>query len=317
MPPDAIAGHEPAKAVARAADVIAQAHRQALMRPEVISFFDEPTNTASHVVRDPASRRCAIVDSVLDYDAASGRTATQAADKIITFIRDQELEVEWIVETHVHADHLSAAPYIKGRLGGALGIGENIRVVQDIFGTVFNAGTEFQRDGSQFDHLFRDGEQFSIGALEAIALHTPGHTPACMTYVIGNAAFVGDTLFMPDYGTARADFPGGDARTLYRSARRVLSLPDSTRLFLCHDYKAPGRSGFQWETTVAAERRHNVHMHDGVSEDEFVRMRSARDAQLAMPKLILPSVQVNMRAGEFPPAEDDGRAYLKIPLNKF
>jgi glyoxylase-like metal-dependent hydrolase (beta-lactamase superfamily II) len=312
-----LAEHDPAQAVARACDVIVQANGQALKRPEVISFFDEPTNTASHVVRDPASRRCAIVDSVLDYDAASGRTATGAADKIIAFVRDQELEVEWILETHVHADHLSAAPYIKERLGGALGIGENIRVVQAIFGKVFNAGTEFQRDGSQFDHLFVDGEGFSIGALDAVALHTPGHTPACMTYVIGDAAFVGDTLFMPDYGTARADFPGGDARTLYRSARRVLSLPDTTRLFLCHDYKAPGRSGFQWETTVAAERAHNVHMHDGVSEDEFVSMRSARDAQLAMPKLILPSVQVNMRAGEFPPAENDGQAYLKIPLNKF
>ena len=266
---------------------------------------------------DPASWRCAIVDSVLDYDAGAGRTATDAADKIIAFVRDQGLEVEWILETHVHADHLSAAPYIKERLGGALGIGENIRVVQDIFGKVFNAGTEFQRDGSQFDHLFIDGERFTIGGLDAVALHTPGHTPACMTYVIGDAAFVGDTLFMPDYGTARADFPGGDARMLYHSARRVLSLPDATRLFLCHDYKAPGRGEFQWETTVAAERVHNVHMHDGVGEDEFVRMRSARDAQLGLPKLILPSVQVNMRAGQFPPAEGDGQAYLKIPLNKF
>jgi len=214
------------------------------------------------------------------------------------------------------ADHLSAAPYIKERLGGALGIGEQLRVVQDVFGKVFNAGTEFQRDGSQFDHLFIDGECFTIGELDAIAWHTPGHTPDCMTYVIGDAAFVGDTLFMPDYGTARADFPGGNARTLYRSVRRVLSLPGATRLFLCHDYKAPGRSEFQWETTVAAERAHNVHIRDGVSEDEFVRMRTARDAKLGMPKLILPSVQVNMRAGEFPPAEDDGQTYLKIPLNQ-
>jgi glyoxylase-like metal-dependent hydrolase (beta-lactamase superfamily II) len=301
---------------ANATDLVTQALSQPPKRPEVISFFDEPTNTASHVVRDPASRRCAIVDSVLDYDAASGRTSTEAADKIIAFVRDHGLEVEWILETHVHADHLSAAPYIKERLGGTLGIGENIRVVQGIFGKVFNAGTEFQRDGSQFDHLFADGEQFSIGALDAVALHTPGHTPACMTYVIGDAAFVGDTLFMPDNGTARADFPGGDARALYRSARRVLSLPKSTRLFLCHDYKAPGRSEFRWETTVAAERAHNVHMHDGVSEREFVRMRMARDAQLGMPKLILPSVQVNMRAGQFPPPEDDARSYLKIPLNK-
>jgi glyoxylase-like metal-dependent hydrolase (beta-lactamase superfamily II) len=312
-----IADHDPTQAVARARDVVAQALSEAPKRPEVISFFDEATNTASHVVRDPGSRRCAIVDSVLDYDAASGRTAREAADKIIAFVRDQGLEVEWILETHVHADHLSAAPYMKERLGGALGIGENIRVVQDIFGKVFNAGTEFQRDGSQFDHLFIDGERFTIGGLDAVALHTPGHTPACMTYVIGDAAFVGDTLFMPDYGTARADFPGGDARMLYHSARRVLSLPDATRLFLCHDYKAPGRGEFQWETTVAAERVHNVHMHDGVGEDEFVRMRSARDAQLGLPKLILPSVQVNMRAGQFPPAEGDGQAYLKIPLNKF
>jgi glyoxylase-like metal-dependent hydrolase (beta-lactamase superfamily II) len=313
----AIADHDPAQAVAKARDVVAQALGKMPKRPQVFSFFDEPTNTASHVVRDPASRRCAIVDSVLDYDAASGRTATEAAGKIIAFVRDQGLEVEWIIETHVHADHLSAAPYIKERLGGALGIGANIRVVQDIFGKVFNAGTEFQRDGSQFDHLFADGERFSIGGLDAVALHTPGHTPACMTYVIGDAAFVGDTLFMPDYGTARADFPGGDAHTLYRSARRVLSLPGSTRLFLCHDYKASGRSDFQWETTVAAERAHNVHVHDGVSEDEFVGMRGARDAQLGMPKLILPSVQVNMRAGEFPPAENNGQTYLKIPLNKF
>ena len=317
MSANAIANHDPTLAVLRACDVVARALSQTQKRPEVISFFDEPTNTASHVVCDSASWRCAIVDSVLDYDAGAGRTATDAADKIIAFVRDQGLEVEWILETHLHADHLSAAPYMKERLGGALGIGENIRVVQDIFGKVFNAGTEFQRDGSQFDHLFIDGERFTIGGLDAVALHTPGHTPACMTYVIGDAAFVGDTLFMPDYGTARADFPGGDARMLYRSARRVLSLPDATRLFLCHDYKAPGRGEFQWETTVAAERVHNVHMHDGVGEDEFVRMRSTRDAQLGLPKLILPSVQVNMRAGQFPPAEGDGQAYLKIPLNKF
>jgi glyoxylase-like metal-dependent hydrolase (beta-lactamase superfamily II) len=316
MSANATADHDPAQAVARACDVVAQALSQPPKRPDVISFFDEPTNTASHVVRDPSSQRCAIVDSVLDYDAASGRTATEAADNIVAFVRDHGLEAEWILETHVHADHLSAAPYIKEGLGGALGIGENIRVVQGIFGKVFNAGTEFQRNGSQFDHLFADGERFSIGALDAVALHTPGHTPACMTYVIGDAAFVGDTLFMPDYGTARADFPGGDARALYRSARRVLSLPESTRLFLCHDYKAPGRSEFRWETTVAAERAHNVHVHDGVSEGEFVRMRMARDAQLGMPKLILPSVQVNMRAGQFPPPEDDAQSYLKIPLNK-
>jgi len=297
-------------------DVVTRALCQAAKRPEVTSFFDEPTNTASHLVWDPASRHCAVLDSVLDYDAASGRTATESADELIAFIRDQGLEVEWILETHVHADHLSAAPYIKERIGGALGIGENVRIVQNVFGKVFNAGTEFQRDGSQFDHLFIDGEGFTIGELDAVALHTPGHTPDGITYVIGDAAFVGDTLFMPDYGTARADFPGGDARTLYRSARRVLSLPGATRLFLCHDYKAPGRSEFRWETTVTAERADNVHIHNGVSEDEFVRMRIARDAQLGMPKLILPSVQVNMRAGEFPPAEDDGQTYLKIPLNR-
>jgi glyoxylase-like metal-dependent hydrolase (beta-lactamase superfamily II) len=295
--------------------VVTRALGEAAKRPEVTSFFDEPTNTVSHVVRGPASRRCGVIDSVLDYDAASGRTATESADELIAFIREHGLEVEWILETHVHADHLSAAPYIKDRLGGALGIGENVSVVQDVFGKVFNAGTEFQRDGSQFDHLFTNGEHFTIGELDAVALHTPGHTPDSVTYVIGDAAFVGDTLFMPDYGTARADFPGGDARTLYRSAR-LLSLPGATRLFLCHDYKAPGRSEFRWETTVAAERAHNVHVHDGASEDEFVRMRTARDAQLGMPKLILPSVQVNMRAGGLPPAEGDGRSYLKIPLNQ-
>jgi len=303
-------------AVRRARDVVARALGESTRQPQVTSFFDEATNTASHVVRDPASRRCAVIDSVLNYDTASGHTAMESADELTAFIREQGLEVDWILETHVHADHLSAAPYLKERLGGALGIGENVRVVQDIFGKVFNAGTEFQRDGSQFDQLFIDGERFTIGELDAIALHTPGHTPDSMTYVIGDAAFIGDTLFMPDYGTARADFPGGDARALYRSARRVLSLPGATRLFLCHDYKAPGRNEFRWETTVAAERADNVHMHDGVSEDEFVRMRTARDAKLGMPKLILPSVQVNMRAGEFPPAEDDGQTYLKIPLNK-
>ena len=293
-------------------NVVTHALGQAAKRPEVTSFFDEPTNTASHVVRGPTSRRCGVIDSVLDYDAASGRTATESADELIAFIRQQGLEVEWILETHVHADHLSAAPYIKARLGGALGIGEKVNVVQNIFGKVFNAGTEFQRDGSQFDHQFADGERFTIGDLDAVAWHTPDS----VTYVIGDAAFVGDTLFMPDYGTARADFPGGDARALYRSVRRVLSLPGATRLFLCHDYKAQGRGEFRWETTVAAERADNVHIRDGVSEDEFVRMRTARDAKLGMPKLILPSVQVNMRAGGLPPAESDGRSYLKIPLNQ-
>ena len=313
---DRIADHDHADAVRTARAVVARAFGEVAKRPQVTSFFDESANTASHVVRSSASHHCAVIDSVMDYDAASGRTATESADELIAFIQKQRLEVEWILETHVHADHLSAAPYIKERLGGALGIGEQVRVVQDVFGKVFNAGTEFQRDGSQFDHLFFDGECFTIGELDVVALHTPGHTPDCMTYVIGDAPFVGDTLFMPDYGTARADFPGGNARTLYRSVGRVLSLPGATRLFLCHDYKAPGRSEFRWETTVAAERAHNVQIHDGVSEDEFVRMRTARDAKLGMPKLILPSVQVNMRAGEFPPAEDGGKTYLKIPLNQ-
>jgi glyoxylase-like metal-dependent hydrolase (beta-lactamase superfamily II) len=316
MSADTDAGQVGSSTVRAADEVIEYALASADLRPHVTAFFDEPTNTASYVVRDPGSRSCAIVDSVLDFDAAAGRTATNAADAIVAFVRESGLTVEWILETHVHADHLSAAPYLKEKLGGALGIGENIRVVQEIFGKVFNAGTEFQRDGSQFDHLFTDGERFSIGELGAIALHTPGHTPACMTYVIGDAAFVGDTLFMPDFGTARADFPGGDAHKLYRSAKRVLSLPDATRLFLCHDYKAPGRAEWAWETTVAAQRQHNVHMHDGVSEDDFVAMRTARDAKLGMPKLILPSVQVNMRAGGLPPSEDDGQRYLKIPLNK-
>ena len=315
MSAERITSHHHAPDVQRVRDV-ACAFGDPTKRPLVRSFFDEATNTASHVVRDPASRHCAVIDSVLDYDAASGRTTMKSADELIAFIREQGIEVDWILETHVHADHLSAAPYLKERLGGALGIGENVRVVQDIFGKVFNAGTEFQRDGSQFDQLFTDGECFTIGKLDAVALHTPGHTPDSMTYVVGDTAFIGDTLFMPDYGTARADFPGGDARALYRSARRVLSLPGPTRLFLCHDYKAPGRSEFRWETTVAAERAYNVHIHDGVSEDEFVCMRTARDAKLGMPKLILPSVQVNMRAGDFPPAESDGQSYLKIPLNQ-
>jgi glyoxylase-like metal-dependent hydrolase (beta-lactamase superfamily II) len=285
-------------------------------KPEVTGFFDEATNTASYVASDPATKVCAIIDSVLDYDSAAGRTDTQSADKLIAFVRDRGLTPDWILETHVHADHLSAAPYIQEKLGGRLGIGFNIRVVQDTFGKIFNAGTEFQRDGSQFDHLFTDNEAFAIGSIPAVAWHTPGHTPACMTYVAGNAAFIGDTLFMPDYGTARADFPGGDARMLYRSIRRVLSLPPETRLFLCHDYKGPGRSEFVFETTVAAERAGNVHVRDGVSEDEFVAMRTARDAQLGAPKLIIPSIQVNMNAGHFPQPDKDGNVYLKVPLNR-
>ncbi len=285
------------------------------MKPEVTAFFDEATNTISYVVADPATGRCAIVDSVLDYDPNSGRTDKRSAERIVAFVREQGLTAEWILETHVHADHLSAAPYLKERLGGRLGIGGEIVTVQEVFGKVFNAGTEFQRDGRQFDRLFRDGDRFSIGSIEAHALHTPGHTPACMTYVIGDAAFVGDTLFMPDFGTARCDFPGGDARALYRSIRRIFELPDETRLFMCHDYKAPGRDEYRWETTVGEEKRHNVHVREGISEDEFVAMRTTRDAQLGMPRLMLPSVQVNMRAGDMPPPEDNGLRYLKIPID--
>ncbi len=284
------------------------------MQPDVTGFFDEGTNTVSYVVKDPLSAACAIVDSVLDYDAAAGRTATASADAIVAHVRARGLEVGWLLETHVHADHLSAAPYLQQALGGKIGIGENIRIVQDTFGKVFNAGTEFERDGSQFDRLFREQDRFAIGGLGGFVLHTPGHTPACLTYVIGDAAFVGDTLFMPDYGTARCDFPGGDAGQLWDSIQKVLSLPDDTRLFMCHDYKAPGRDAFAWETSVAAEKR-NVHLA-GRTREEFVAMREARDATLPMPKLIIPSIQVNMRAGRMPAAEDNGTVYLKVPLNR-
>ena len=288
-----------------------------MQRPIVTHFFDEPTNTFSYVVQDPDSSACAIIDSVLDFDYAAGRTDIRSANQIIAFVREKRLEVAWILETHVHADHLSAAPYLHEQLGGKTGIGAHIVEVQEIFGKAFNAGTEFARDGSQFDALFNEGDTFTIGSLEGRVLHTPGHTPACLTYVIGDAAFVGDTLFMPDYGTARCDFPGGDARTLYHSIQKVLSLPEQTRLFLCHDYKAPGRDAYQHETTVAEQRQANVHVHDGISEEEFVKMRTERDATLGMPRLIIPSVQVNMRAGELPPAEDDGQVYLKVPINRF
>ncbi len=285
------------------------------VKPEVTAFFEEATNTFSYVVKDPNSTACAVIDSVLDYDPASGRTATTSADEIVAFIKDRGLSVEWLIETHVHADHLSAAPYLKERIGGKLGIGEHIRTVQETFGKVFNAGTEFQRDGSQFDRLFKDGDTYSIGGLTGFAMHTPGHTPACMVHVIGDAAFVGDTLFMPDAGTARCDFPGGDAKTLFRSIRKVLALPPETRLFMCHDYGADGSRAVAYETTVAEERAKNIHVHDGVAEEDFVQMRSARDATLGMPRLILPSIQVNMRAGAFPPAEDNGIRYLKIPVD--
>jgi len=285
------------------------------VKPEVTAFFDEDTFTVSYVVADPASRACAIVDSVLDFDPASGRTSRKSADQIIAFIRKRELKLDWILETHVHADHLSAAPYLRKELDGRVGIGFNVTVVQNTFGEVFNAEPEFRRDGSQFDHLFADGETFRIGGIEAKAIYTPGHTPACMTYVVGDAAFVGDTMFMPDFGTARCDFPGGDPHQLYRSIRKILALPQETRLFMCHDYKAPGRDEYRWETTVAEERAKNVHVHDGISEDEFVAMRKSRDATLGMPRLILPSVQVNMRAGDMPPPEANGARYLKLPVD--
>ena len=286
-----------------------------MLKPEIKAFFDQATFTVSYVVTDPISRSCAVIDSVLDYDPASGRTDTESADEVIAYINQNKLDLGWILETHVHADHLSAAPYIQDTLSGKIAIGSQITTVQNVFGKIFNAGTEFQRDGSQFDKLFVDNDTFQIGGLEARAMHTPGHTPACMTYVIADAAFVGDTLFMPDFGTARTDFPGGDARALFRSIKRILALPPETRLFMCHDYKAPGRDTYRWETTVAQERATNIHVKDGVTEDEFVAMRTARDATLEMPRLILPSVQINMRAGQMPPAEENGQRYMKIPID--
>ncbi|MEZ5869842.1 MAG: MBL fold metallo-hydrolase [Defluviimonas denitrificans] len=284
------------------------------VKPLVHGIFDEATNTVTYVVRDPESRACAIIDSVLDFDYASGRTDTRSADRVIDHVRAEGLDPVWILETHVHADHLSAAPYIQERIGGKIGIGEKITVVQDTFGKIFNEGTEFQRDGSQFDRLFREGDTFGIGALGRV-LHTPGHTPACLTYVIGDAAFVGDTLFMPDFGTARCDFPGGSAEMLYASIQKILSLPDATRIFVGHDYKPEGRDTFVWETTVAEERAKNVHIGGGRSAAEFVTMREARDKTLGMPKLIIPSLQVNMRAGQMPPKDDQGKTYLKVPVN--
>ncbi|MFN3960434.1 MAG: MBL fold metallo-hydrolase [Parvularculaceae bacterium] len=284
-------------------------------KPVVKTFFDEPTFTATHVVHDPATKRAAIIDSVLDFDNAAGRTSTASADAVIAYVKSEGLTVDWILETHAHADHLSAAPYLKKALGGKIGIGANITTVQKVFGEIFNAEPEFRRDGSQFDALFDDGATFKIGTIDARVLWTPGHTPACLTYVIGDAAFVGDTLFMPDYGTARCDFPGGDAATLYRSIQKIFALPDETRIFLCHDYKAPGRDEFAWQTTVKEERDWNVHVGRGVMEADFVKMRKARDKTLAMPKLILPSVQVNMRAGELPPPDSNGVRYLKLPVN--
>ncbi|TNF12539.1 MAG: MBL fold metallo-hydrolase [Rhodobacteraceae bacterium] len=286
-----------------------------MIKPDVKAFFDTATFTVSYVVKDPGSKACAIVDSVLDFDYSSGRTDTKSADEVIAYVQEQGLEVEWILESHVHADHLSAAPYIQERVGGKIGIGDRIQVVQDTFGKIFNEGTEFQRDGSQFDQLFKEGDTFSVGALEGKVLHTPGHTPACLTYVIGDAAFVGDTLFMPDFGTARCDFPGGSAETLYASIQKILTLPDETRIFVGHDYKAPGRDEYAWETSVAEEKARNIHIGGGKSEEEFVKMRTERDATLAMPKLIIPSLQVNMRAGQMPPKDEKGNTYLKVPVN--
>ena len=285
------------------------------MSPDVHAFFDEATNTITYVVADPQGSSCAVIDSVLDFDYASGRTDTRAADTVIAHIRAHALKLEWILETHVHADHLSAAPYLAEALGGKLGIGALITVVQDTFGKVFNEGTGFARDGSQFDRLFKDGDNIMIGQMRGAVMHTPGHTPACLTYVIGDAAFVGDTLFMPDFGTARCDFPGGSAAVMYDSIQRILALPDATRIFVCHDYKAPGRDEYAWETTVGAQKALNKHIGAGRPKAEFVAMRQARDATLGMPRLIIPSLQVNMRAGHMPEPEDNGTAYLKVPLN--
>ena len=286
------------------------------MSPEVTGFFDEATNTISYVVRDPMGDACAIVDSVLDYDAAAGRTSTASADAIVAFVQDKGLRVEWILESHVHADHLSAAPYLQEKLGGKIGIGDQITVVQDTFGKIFNEGTEFERDGSQFDALFKEGDSIHIGQMRLDVLHTPGHTPACLTYVVGDAAFVGDTLFMPDFGTARCDFPGGSAEALYNSIQKILALPDETRIFVGHDYKAPGRDSYAWETTVGEQKALNVHVGQGKPVEEFVAMRTARDAKLGMPKLILPSIQTNMRGGKLPPPEGNGTSYFKVPINR-
>jgi len=296
-------------------DGIARAIAGKAQVPSVEAFFDEATNTVSYVAYDPQTRVAAVIDSVLDFDPSSGRTTTQSADAIVKYVTEHDLKVEWLLETHAHADHLSAAPYLQDKLGGKIAIGEHIVTVQEVFGKVFNEGSDFRRDGSDFNMLFADGDRFELGTIPVTVMHVPGHTPACIAYAMGDCVFVGDTMFMPDYGTARADFPGGDARQLFRSLRRILSLPEQTRLFLCHDYLPKGRSHYVWETTVAEQREGNIHAHDGVTEDEFVAMREARDATLDMPRLILPSVQVNMRAGHLPPAEENGVAYLKLPVN--
>jgi glyoxylase-like metal-dependent hydrolase (beta-lactamase superfamily II) len=287
------------------------------MQPDVTAFFDEDTFTVSYLVCDPATGRAAIIDSVLDFDPASGRTGRSSADRIVAAVRARGVTVDWVLETHVHADHVSAGDYLKGKVGGRSAIGEHVRIVQDVFARIFNTGPDFATDGRQFDRLFRDGDTFRIGDLEARVIHTPGHTPACIAYVIGDAAFVGDTLFMPDYGTARCDFPGGDAAVLYRSIWKLFALPAETRVFLCHDYKAPGRDEYRWETTIGAQRAKNVHIHEGISEAAFVAMRTARDKTLSMPRLILPSVQINMRAGMLPEPESNGMRYLKLPVDGF
>ena len=284
------------------------------IKPSVAAFFEPDTSTISYVVRDPSSNACAIIDSVMDIDYAAGRISYRSADLLIDYIRSNGLTLEWLIETHAHADHLSAAPYIQGKLGGKIAIGEHITTVQEVFGKVFNEGTEFRRDGSQFDRLFKDGDTYAIGGMTASVMHTPGHTPACTTHVIGDAAFVGDTLFMPDGGTARADFPGGDACALFRSIGKVLSLPLQMRLFMCHDY-APGGRDVRWETTVAEERAHNIHVRDGITEDDYVAMRNARDKTLGMPRLIIPSLQVNIRAGHLPEPDKAGRRFLKVPVD--
>ena len=287
-----------------------------MLKPRVSAFFDQATFTVTYVVAEPDGPACAIVDPVLEFDVKSGRTGTKSADAVVERVRADGLEVAWLLETHAHADHLTAAPYLQEKLGGRIAIGARIAEVQAAFSAIYNLEADFRADGSQFDKLWEDGERFRIGALEAVALATPGHTPACMTYVVGDAAFIGDTLFMPDYGSARCDFPGGDARTLYRSIRRILELPPETRLFMCHDYGPNGRP-FAWETTVAEERAKNVHAKDGVGEEDFVKLRTERDRTLATPALLLPSVQVNIRAGRFPPPDRNGVSYLKLPLNAF
>lgn len=283
--------------------------------PSVTSFFDNVTNTVSYVVADPSTEACAVVDSLLDFDAASGRTCTESVDSVIAFIIREKLTVEWIIDTHVHADHLSAANYVKEQLGGRTAIGEHITQVQSVFGKIFNEDHAFHTDGSQFDHLFKDGESYSVGSVKAIAIHTPGHTPACMAHVIGDAAFVGDTLFMPDFGTARCDFPGGDASQLFHSIQRLYDLPDTTRVFVGHDYKASGRDCFAWESTIGEQKRDNIQVHGNITENEFVKMRTERDSALKMPSLIIPSVQVNIRGGNMPDPEGNGKRYLKIPIN--